>query len=486
MRSRFLALVLPLLLASPVAAQGPVVRAILFYSTSCPHCHEVMTQHLPPLIERYGDSLFIAGVNTMTPGGEALFRAVVQYHQLPRQRIGVPLLLVGDEVLVGGLEIPGRFPDIVARGLEAGGVGWPDIPVIRRTLAAQGVPGTEEEVAAEQATDEAAAGPAADSAVADEGDVAETAPEPSTPEAEAETTSEPSADTGRAAAPAEGPADAEAAPSPAASEAEEPVGDEPGEPGFTPGPAAPGGPDTALAADAPPAGVTPARTPGQESSEADREEPGSGGSGMVALGDTASYSGLDAVLARYRRDPVGNTMSVVVLLAMIGLVVFSVRAAVRLEPRLPEWPPWAVPALLVLGFVVAAYLSFVEVSHSEAVCGPVGDCNTVQQSQYAVIAGVPVGVAGLLGYVLLAIAWVVIRGWRSRRAALALWGMALSGTIFSTYLTFLEPFVIGATCLWCLTSAVVMTAIMMAATPLAQAALAGLHERSRDAMRVGT
>jgi uncharacterized membrane protein len=39
--------------------------------------------------------------------------------------------------------------------------------------------------------------------------------------------------------------------------------------------------------------------------------------------------------------------------------------------------------------------------------------------------------------------------------------MALGGAIFSIYLTFLEPFVIGATCLWCLSSAVIMTAILL-------------------------
>jgi uncharacterized membrane protein len=35
--------------------------------------------------------------------------------------------------------------------------------------------------------------------------------------------------------------------------------------------------------------------------------------------------------------------------------------------------------------------------------------------------------------------------------------MTLFGTLFSIYLTFLEPFVIGATCAWCLSSAVIMT-----------------------------
>jgi uncharacterized membrane protein len=42
--------------------------------------------------------------------------------------------------------------------------------------------------------------------------------------------------------------------------------------------------------------------------------------------------------------------------------------------------------------------------------------------------------------------------------------MALFGVVFSIYLTFLEPFVIGATCMWCLSSVVIMTAILLTVT----------------------
>jgi uncharacterized membrane protein len=38
---------------------------------------------------------------------------------------------------------------------------------------------------------------------------------------------------------------------------------------------------------------------------------------------------------------------------------------------------------------------------------------------------------------------------------------AVVGTVFSAYLTFLEPFVIGAVCAWCLSSAVLITALML-------------------------
>jgi uncharacterized membrane protein len=49
--------------------------------------------------------------------------------------------------------------------------------------------------------------------------------------------------------------------------------------------------------------------------------------------------------------------------------------------------------------------------------------------------------------------------------------LAWFGLLFSIYLTFLEPFVIGATCVWCIISAVLMTLILVASTEHAKLAL---------------
>ena len=119
---------------------------------------------------------------------------------------------------------------------------------------------------------------------------------------------------------------------------------------------------------------------------------------------------------------------------------------------------------VLVGVGVAAYLSYIEITHAEAACGPVGDCNTVNQSEYATLFGfLPVGILGLVGYAVIFVLWFLGRsadGAKSSRATLGLWAAALFGTLFSVYLTFLEPFVIGATCMWCITSAVVMMALL--------------------------
>lgn len=172
--------------------------------------------------------------------------------------------------------------------------------------------------------------------------------------------------------------------------------------------------------------------------------------------------GNDSAWDRFQRDPLANSISLVVLI----LMVLSLGGVVWFARRGPggDGPGIVVPLLALLGLGVAIYLAFVETSGSEAVCGPVGDCNTVQQSEWAKVFGViPVGLIGVGGYVVVLGAWALARFGPLRLAdwaRVALLAGAVSGVVFSIYLTFLEPFVIGATCMWCLGSAVVVTLLM--------------------------
>jgi uncharacterized membrane protein len=169
--------------------------------------------------------------------------------------------------------------------------------------------------------------------------------------------------------------------------------------------------------------------------------------------------------ARFSRDLAGNSLSVIILLGMITAIIWGAVQFSHPKRSLPDFPKWVIPALCLIGLGVAAYLAYVEITSVKAVCGPVGDCNTVQQSKYARLFGIlPIGVLGMAGYVLLILTWwvdQVSKGVLSLYARLASLGMTVFGTLFSIYLTFLEPFVIGATCAWCLTSALVMTGLFI-------------------------
>jgi thiol-disulfide isomerase/thioredoxin len=119
-----------LLLATACVCDGdkPMVHAILFYSPSCPHCHKVMSEDLPPLSRQYGRQLQILEVDTSTPQGQALFYAALVHFQIDVQTVGVPLMIVGDTVLRGDQEIPQELPGLIEEGLASGGIDWPAIP----------------------------------------------------------------------------------------------------------------------------------------------------------------------------------------------------------------------------------------------------------------------------------------------------------------------------------------------------------------------
>lgn len=171
---------------------------------------------------------------------------------------------------------------------------------------------------------------------------------------------------------------------------------------------------------------------------------------------------------RFQMDLAGNILAVVTLAGMIISVVWILILVLRASPTTGKDWSWVIPLLSIIGLVVAGYLSFVEVTETEAVCGPIGDCNSVQQSPYAKLFGfLPVGILGLVGYVAILLAWVLKKygpaSWRDR-FSLAMWAMAFFGVVFSIYLTYLEPFVIGATCAWCVSSAIIITLQFWAAT----------------------
>ena len=119
----------------------------------------------------------------------------------------------------------------------------------------------------------------------------------------------------------------------------------------------------------------------------------------------------------------------------------------------------ALGALAVTGVAISGYLTWVHYADAEALCLAGGGCETVQKSKYSELAGVPVAVLGLAGYLAI-LGSLAIRGETGRLATAFL---AFGGVAFSAYLTYLELFEIDAICQWCVASAVVMTIIALLA-----------------------
>ena len=119
--------------------------------------------------------------------------------------------------------------------------------------------------------------------------------------------------------------------------------------------------------------------------------------------------------------------------------------------------------LALAGIGVAGYLTLAHYRQEILVCG-IGDCQTVQTSPYAEIAGVPIAVLGVSMYVALAGTSLARWRWPERQDLLtaAAFAIALAGTLYAAYLTYLEIWVIKAICQWCVVSALLTLGILLA------------------------
>jgi len=108
-----------------------------------------------------------------------------------------------------------------------------------------------------------------------------------------------------------------------------------------------------------------------------------------------------------------------------------------------------------VGLGVASYLTYVHYSGITVLCTGSGNpCETVQTSVYSKLAGIPVALLGLIGYVSILISLLLPERESTRLATL---GIAAVGFGFSAYLTGRELFSIHAICEWCVSSACLMT-----------------------------
>ena len=119
-------------------------------------------------------------------------------------------------------------------------------------------------------------------------------------------------------------------------------------------------------------------------------------------------------------------------------------------------------AVALAGAIVAGYLTWVHYDEAALVCVAGGGCETVQQSAYAEIAGIPVALLGLVSYVV--VVGLVARDTSTARLAAAM--IALVGLLFSLYLLALQLFVIDAVCAWCLANDVVIAPALALLTAL--------------------
>ena len=119
----------------------------------------------------------------------------------------------------------------------------------------------------------------------------------------------------------------------------------------------------------------------------------------------------------------------------------------------------------VIGLLVAIYLVFIKFFPTSTFCVGAGGCEVVNTSVYSEINGIPIAVLGALAYAFVLVLLLLesridlVGQW----GPLAVFGVALAGTIYSAYLTYIELAVLHAVCPYCVASAVAMVLLFAAA-----------------------
>ncbi len=120
-------------------------------------------------------------------------------------------------------------------------------------------------------------------------------------------------------------------------------------------------------------------------------------------------------------------------------------------------------ALAIVGLLVSIYMTIYNVSSNDAFCLGSGGCSTVNASRYSKVYGFPVASVGIAGYFA-----ILLTHWHEKRdtffkrnGPLLVFGMALTGFIFTIYLVYVEFAILEALCPFCLVSQITMTILFL-------------------------
>jgi uncharacterized membrane protein len=122
-----------------------------------------------------------------------------------------------------------------------------------------------------------------------------------------------------------------------------------------------------------------------------------------------------------------------------------------------------VAALALAGIFISLYLTLYKIGVIGELSCSIGSCETVNTSKWSTFLHLPVALWGLLFYLdvfVIALVGTIPRFENEFILSALLVGEAAIGVLFSAWLTYLELAVIHAICIWCVTSAGVVVAIL--------------------------
>lgn len=124
----------------------------------------------------------------------------------------------------------------------------------------------------------------------------------------------------------------------------------------------------------------------------------------------------------------------------------------------------------LLGIADSWYLTEHALTDTALSCGistgALSGCNTVAQSAYSHVFGIPLALYGLVFYALVLLVTLSLYAGESRRRAQALFVLGIVGFLLSVYFEAVQIFVIKALCIYCLGSFLLSVGILATALSL--------------------
>lgn len=110
----------------------------------------------------------------------------------------------------------------------------------------------------------------------------------------------------------------------------------------------------------------------------------------------------------------------------------------------------------LFGLADSLYLTYVKIANPSSVlfCNTSDSCSKVQTGEYSTILGIPVALLGVFYYLV----FLVLSSWHNKKY-FSMW--LVWGLLFSLYLVYLQLFVIGSICIWCVFSFVAIVLSVM-------------------------
>lgn len=128
--------------------------------------------------------------------------------------------------------------------------------------------------------------------------------------------------------------------------------------------------------------------------------------------------------------------------------------------KLPNWLLWGLIIVSFIGFLDATYLTILHYTGADALCS-VGGCNEVLTSEYSKIFGIPMALLGLIYYISVFLLSVFYYESRNTKVLKILSLYTIVGFLASAYFVYLQLFVIGKICQYCMLSATTSTILFI-------------------------